>query len=214
MPVRKIGLCYRSVGGRVPMGRGQRGVNVESTLERDFVLLARFDPAAIGIEEQPVRIPWAPGRSYVPDFLVTYGDGRSADLVEVKYSTDKALLAGALEARFDAARTYAADRAWRFRVVTEREIRTPRLANIRFLLPFRDRPANPGLVVRLRALLHAQGALSVAALADLAGDGPEGRAHVLPTLWRALAQGELAADLEQPLTMLSILTLPTERASA
>ncbi|MEC4591905.1 TnsA endonuclease N-terminal domain-containing protein [Nitrospirillum amazonense] len=214
MPVRKIGLCYRSVGGRVPMGGGRRGVNVESTLERDFVLLSQFDGAVTGIEEQPVRILWAPGRSYVPDFLVTYGDGRPNDLVEVKYSTDKALLAGALEGRFAAARAYAADQGWRFRVVTEREIRTPRLANIRFLLPFRDRPVNPGLMVRIHALLQAQGALGVAVLADLAEGGPERRAHVLPTLWRAVARGELAADLEQPLTMLSILDLPTERAGA
>ena len=43
MPVRKIGLCYRSVGGRVPMGAGKRAVAVESTLERDFALLQRFD---------------------------------------------------------------------------------------------------------------------------------------------------------------------------
>src|SRR5687768_13725485 len=102
MPVRKIGLCYRSVGGRVPMGAGRAAVAVESTLERDFALLQRFDPDVAGLEEQPVRIDYLVGRGtrhrYVPDFLVTYRDiARPPRLIEVKYSTDPHLLAGSLE---------------------------------------------------------------------------------------------------------------------
>ena len=62
MPVRKIGLCYRSVGGRVPMGAGRAGVDVESTLERDFALLQRFDRAVRSVEGQPVRIPVPRGK--------------------------------------------------------------------------------------------------------------------------------------------------------
>ncbi len=106
MPVRRIGLCYRSVSGRVPMGVGRPTVQVESTLERDFVLLQRFDPGVVGIEEQPYRIAYRdPGggkRTYVPDFLVTYRHGLPK-LVEVKFSTDPALVAGKLEPRFEAA---------------------------------------------------------------------------------------------------------------
>ncbi len=134
MPVRKIGLCYRSVSGRVPMGAGRASVAVESTLERDFALLQRFDRDVADIEEQPVRIEYRVGqgtkRHYVPDFLVTHRDVvRSPRLVEVKYSTDPHLVSGALEERFAAARTFAAERGWVFALVTEKDIRTPRLVH-------------------------------------------------------------------------------------
>jgi len=212
MPVRKIGLCYRSVGGRVPMGAGRPSVAVESTLERDFALLQRFDPDVVGIDEQPVRIEYLVGqgtrRHYVPDFLVTY---RAADrpwqLVEVKYSTDPHLLAGSLEERFAAARSYAAERGWRFTLMTEKEIRTPRLENATFLLPFRNRSADS--VFRARMLKAAARApITVQALADrIAGNSAE-RARVLPSLWTLIARFELEADLDQPITMQSMLRHP------
>lgn len=128
MPVRRIGLCYRSVSGRVPMGNGRRSVVVESTLERDFALLQRFDPTVATVEEQPVRVEYRTAggsrRSYVPDFLVTHQrSALSTKLVEVKFSTDPALVSGALDERFAAARAFASARGWSFEVVTEKHIR-------------------------------------------------------------------------------------------
>lgn len=217
MPVRKIGLCYRSVGGRVPMGAGRAAVAVESTLERDFALLQRFDPEVSGLEEQPVRIEYLVGRGtkrrYVPDFLVTYRDaGRPPQLVEVKYSTDPHLLAGSLEERFAAARSFAAERGWVFALATEKEIRTPRLENATFLLPFRDRPPDPAFHARmLKAAARAP--ITVQELADrVAGDDGD-RARVLPSLWAMVARFELAADLDRPITMRTMLRHP-ERGGA
>lgn len=217
MPVRKIGLCYRSVGGRVPMGAGRAAVAVESTLERDFALLQRFDPDVAGLEEQPVRIEYVVGRGtrrrYVPDFLVTYRDiARPPRLVEVKYSTDPHLLAGLLEERFAAARSFAAARGWIFALATEKEIRTPRLENATFLLPFRDRPPDP--VYRARMLKAAARApITVQELADrVAGDDSD-RTRVLPSLWTLVARLELAADLDRPITMRTMLRHP-ERGGA
>lgn len=207
MPVRRIGLCYRSVSGRVPMGNGRRTVAVESTLERDFALLQRFDRDVAGLEEQPVRISYRDGagakRSYVPDFLVTYRQG-APKLVEVKFSTDPTLLAGALESRFAAARTFAANRGWHFSVVTEIHIRTPRLGNATFLLPFRDRTAIPAFRAAILMALRS-GGHSVEGLLDMFGTD---RASALPTLWGMVARFELHADLDHPLTMRSQLSLP------
>ncbi|WP_247877898.1 TnsA endonuclease N-terminal domain-containing protein [Azospirillum sp. TSO22-1] len=190
---------------------------VESTLERDFALLQRFDPAVAGIEEQPVRIEYRVGqgtkRHYVPDFLVTYQDAaRPTRLVEVKYSTDQHLLTGSLEERFAAARDYAAERGWVFALVTEKEIRTPRLENATFLLPFRDRPPDPAFRDRM---LEATGRepVTVQELADLVAGDAGDRARVLPSLWALVARFEIMADLDQPITMRTVLRRP-RRGSA
>lgn len=213
MPVRRIGLCYRSVSGRVPMGAGRPSVAVESTLERDFAILQRFDPEVAAVEEQPVRIEYrdASGvrRRYVPDFLVQYrGAGRPPVLVEVKFSTDPALVAGGLEDRFAAARAYACQRGWTFAVMTETAIRTPKLSNVTFLLPYLSRAPNAGL--RARALMSLGcGSATIEALAeDLAGVIGTRRDHVLPTLWTMVARFEVITDLNRPLTMRSQLHLP------
>lgn len=209
MPVRRIGLCYRSVSGRVPMGNGRRAVAVESTLERDFALLQRFDPTVATVEEQPVRVEYRTSggarRVYVPDFLVTHQrPSLSTQLVEVKFSTDPALVSGALDERFAAARAFVSARGWSFEVVTEKHIRTPRLGNATFLLPYRQRLADAGIRARLLMALRS-GPATVEALADVAiGD----RGRTLPTLWGMVARFEIGADLDRPLTMRSPLFLP------
>lgn len=209
MPVRRIGLCYRSVSGRVPMGNGRRAVAVESTLERDFALLQRFDSEVATVEEQPVHVGYRTAggsrRVYVPDFLICYWPPtRLTKLVEVKLSTDPALVSGVLDERFAGARAFASGRGWSFEVVTEKDIRTPRLGNATFLLPFRERPADAGVRVRLLMALRA-GSATVEALADVLGGD---RRRILPTLWGMVARFEIGADLDRPLTMHSLLFLP------
>lgn len=217
MPVRKIGLCYRSVSGRVPMGQGRPGVQVESTLERDFALLCRFDPSVASVEEQPVRIEYGDAdgraRSYVPDFLVTYKGGRPVPrLVEIKYSTDPMLVSGQLEGRFAAARAYARRQGWRFQVVTELEIRAPRLENTTFLLPFRGRSIAAGLRQDMRSALRKGGPKSVASLADEVAEALGlSRPEVLPGIWTMVAEFEVIADLDRLLTMSTLVALAKEK---
>ena len=211
MPVRRIGLCYRSVSGRVPMGGGRRTVAVESTLERDFALLQRFDRDVVGLEEQPVRISYrdAAGakRSYVPDFLVIYRQG-APKLVEVKFSNDPALVAGELEPRFAAARAYSAARGWTFFLATDADIRTPRLGNATFLLPFRQRPAETALRASILHAIQGKPRTVEWLTAIVSKDAGCDRAQVLPSLWGMVARFELAADLDRPLTMRSHLKMP------
>lgn len=213
MPVRRIGLCYRSVSGRVPMGAGRQAVAVESTLERDFALLQRFDPEVAHIEEQPVRIEYrdtgGARRRYVPDFLVRYTTcDRAPQLVEVKFSNDPALLKGDLHGRFAAARSYASQRGWVFIVITEIEIRTPRLANVTFLLPYVGRPSIGSARALLLTVLGT-GPMPIGPLVDnVAKVMACNRVQVLPTLWRMVARREVQADLDRPLTMNSLVHLP------
>ena len=195
------------------MGAGRRSVAVESTLERDFALLQRFDPKVAHVEEQPVRVEYrdaggAP-RRYVPDFLVRYTTPhRMPQLVEVKFSTDPALVAGQLDARFAAARSYAGRRGWAFTVFTELDIRTPRLANVTFLLPFRGRAPIAAARAHVLIALGAEPA-PIRALADKIADAMGwDPAQVLPTLWGMIARREVCANLDHSLTMNSLLHLP------
>ena len=126
----------------------------------------------------------------------------------MKFSTDPALVAGGLEDRFAAARAYARQRGWIFSVMTEVTIRTPKLGNATFLLPYLSRVPNPGL--RARALMSLGcGSATVEALAeDLAGAIGSRRDHVLPTLWTMVGRFEVITDLDRSLTMRSQLHLP------
>lgn len=195
------------------MGAGVPAVAVESTLERDFALLQRFDPEVKRVEEQPVRIEYRDGngsrRSYVPDFLVTPASPQQKSrLVEVKFSTDLQLLSGVLNERFAAARSYAAQRGWTFDVVTETDIRTPRLINATFLLPFLGRVVHTDLRRRILADLEAASS-TIQALADQIAQAENlQRDAILPTLWAMIARLEIFTDLNQPLAMGSPLRLP------
>ena len=206
MPVRSIPRSHRSVTGRQPVA-GQRTVGVESSLERDFVLLCQFAPGFVGIEEQPVLVPVAGGRRYTPDFLVTWAAPKPPDLVEVKYQTDLAAQAEVLAPKFAAAKVYAHERGWRFMVATDQEIRIPRLINAAFLLPFRGRAIDPGLCARLIQALRDLGTASAVELLAAAFSQPDARVTALPALWHLIANFRIFANLDTELTMDTPLTL-------
>jgi len=147
MVARSIPKSYRNVTGRFASVKNRNPIGFESTLEKDFFLLLEFDRRVESFEEQPVTIPYHNPEGqlcrYTPDVLVRYRPvltgqpGGPPALCEVKYRSDLREHGAEYRPKFTAARRYARDRGWRFRVVTEREIRTPRLRNIRFLLRYR-----------------------------------------------------------------------------
>jgi hypothetical protein len=61
----------------------EQPIECESTLERDFVLVAALFPGTHLIQHQPFRLELANERHYTPDFLVHFKDGSRA-VVEVK----------------------------------------------------------------------------------------------------------------------------------
>lgn len=145
MPVRTVPKNSRSLTGLVPNPRTQSMTAFESSLERDFLLLLDFDPDVEFFEEQPVTIVYhdATGRrrTYTPDVLVRYRTDRlqarhtKPRLCEVKYCEDLRQHWAEYRPKFRAAQRYAQQQGWRFRVVTERHVRTPYLENVKFLRP-------------------------------------------------------------------------------
>lgn len=207
MAVRSIPMNSRSVTGRLPVN-GQTAVAVESTLERDFALLVQFQRGFVAIDEQPVkiRVP-APGRGYVPDFLVTWAAPRPRDLVEVKYQAELEAKRLHFAPRFAAAERFACDNGWHFVVATEKDIRTPLLANAKFLLPFRRRVIDAGLCARLLVDAATAGPVSASRLFEACFQADADRIAALPALWHLVATFRLGADLLVPLTMDTLLSV-------
>lgn len=211
MPVRTIPKTSRSLTGKVIDFRSHRAVSFESALERDFYVLLDFDPAVAHFEEQPVTIayqePIGVRRTYTPDVLVHYRPEwihprhpRSV-LYEVKYRDDLRAHWPDYRSKFKAARRYARTQGWVFRLITEREIRTPYLKNATFLRQYQKREFDGGDRRRILDLLAKRGETSPETLLASSSADRWERARLLSVLWALIASGEVGADLTVPLTM-------------
>jgi TnsA endonuclease-like protein len=217
MPVRTIPKNSRSLTGLVLNTRTQSMTAFESSLERDFLLLLDFALDVECYEEQPVKIVYhdAQGRrrAYTPDVLVRYRtDPLQARhptplLCEVKYRDDLRQHWLEYRPKFRAAGRYAYQHGWRFRLVTDRDVRTPYLANVKFLRSYQTRPINESDRIRLLATLLALGETNPASLLHAVSPDRWQQAQLLPTLWQLIATRQLHTDLSHPLTMQSPIAL-------
>jgi hypothetical protein len=203
---RTIPKNYRNVTGRLASSKNQRLVGFESTLEKDFYLLLEFDSDVASYKEQPVTISYnAFGQQhhYTPDVLVHYQP--SADVIpalcEVKYRTDLRDNWADYRLKFKAARRYARRRGWRLRLITEREIRTPRLGNARFLRHYRDQVADIQDQALVLSTLQQRQKMTPEALISACSHDPVRQASLIPVLWHLIAIRQIAVDLGVPVTM-------------
>lgn len=187
------------------------------------MFLVEFDPDVLSYEEQPVRIDYlsadGQGRHYTPDILVTYRQTSTSTtlkpplLVEIKYRRDLFECWRELKPKFRAARRYAKERGWIFKIITEVEIRTPYLKNVKFLRQFQRRSINPADAdLLLRKVSDLQSADPESLLSVICSETHD-RAQLLPALWQLIARRAIGADLDQPLTMQSPIW-PTMVATA
>lgn len=208
-PVRRIGVQSRSVTGTMPNGN-----RYESTLERDFMLLMQFDPAVDVYTPQPLTLSYygeddQPHR-YTPDGLIEWRadilvhDPRPV-LVEIKYREDVIGKWREWRAKAKAAKAYAAQKGWLFKIYTEREIRTPALENATFLLPYLRRGASPEvehwLLDRLAQLVESTPRELVSAMYR----DKWNQAALIPVMWRLLADRRIGFDVAQALNMRSTI---------
>ena len=216
MPVRKIPMNSRSLTGKYAVkGRPGETSGFESSLERDFMTILDFTIEVDRWEEQPVEICYqdAAGviRRYYPDILVLYrrdvvpARHMLHELCEVKYREDLRVNWAGYKKKFKAARRYAREQGWRFRIVTEREIRTDLLLNARFLLPYRRHKAGPGEIEQLMEGIERLGQTTPRELLSELSRDDLARARLVATLWHLLAQRRLVADFTRPLTMDSFI---------
>lgn len=221
MPVRKIPKNYLSVTGAFASRTNGRALAYESRLEMDHMVTLDWDPEVESFEEQPVRILFVGknGRnsSYVPDLLIRYrpstsGKLRKPVLVEVKSQGDLEKNKDKYAPKFAAAKKFAAERGWEFRVITDREIRTPRLPNLKFLREYRLIEPDVAVIKRVVAAIRTKGGKAeVQALLEETFRSDTERLRLLPVIWHLVATGILQVDLEQPVTNSAVLVLPKRK---
>lgn len=215
MPVRRIPKNHLFVTGRFASSKSSEAIEFESMLEKDFMLLLDFDDSVSHFESQPVNIPVSGvARGYTPDILVHYvtdptaGQTRKPLLTEIKHSGELHRNAEKYATKFNAAQAYATEAGWEFRVTTEKDIRIPRLANIKFLRQYRNLDPGANDHDRLLACIEkSAGPLSVSELLSGIASSDQDRLHWLPVIWHAALTGVVDADMDRPLTPASVLSL-------
>lgn len=210
MPVRKIPKNFRNVTGIAASSKVVGPAQFESTLERDFLALLDFSPEVVRYEVQPVRIEWSEGankgaRSYTPDVLVEFVPElqRLPWLCEVKYRADLAKNWATLRPKLKQGVRYAKQHGWRFRLITEVEVRTQRLSNIRFLAPFGRRDIPQADIETVLAAIPVEGRITPAAVLQAVSSDEWRQAEYIPALWHLVARHRVGVDLETELTMQS-----------
>lgn len=207
MPIRKIPKNYRNVTGIAASGKAIGSAQFESTLERDFLALVEFSSDVEDFEVQPVKIEWYDNldtpRSYTPDALVTFAPatGKQPWLCEIKYRADIKKYWDTLHPKFLKGISYAKQHGWKFRIITEVEIRNPYLDNVRFLMPFRFRQTSASMIDSLLRRLNTLGHTTPAKLIANMSEKPFDQAEWLPVIWHLIAQHQIGTDLETPLNM-------------
>ena len=209
MGMRKIPVGTRSVTGKHAMG----GAAYESSLERDLITLFQFDRNVEKVITQPVTINYSDdagkSRRYTPDVLAQYcqaawlKEGYKGLLCEVKYRDELKDKFRELKPRFKAAIRYAKSQECRFKIFTDKQIRTPYLFNARFLLPYRDNEVDQLSLDRMQgALSDLKESDPNSLLAAISRDKLE-QAALIPALWKLVSNFRVGVDLTQPLTMAS-----------
>lgn len=215
MPVRKIPKNHLCVTGKFASRKNGYMGGFESLLEKEYMLLMDFDDMVEGFEEQPVNIP-VPGvaKGYTPDLLVRFrpdpvtGCVRPPLLTEVKHSDDLKKYAEKYAPKFAAATLYVLERGWDFGITTEKEIRTPRLANIKFLREYRNINPAEDDCARIIALTRAtDGTVSLPHLLAELARTDEDQLYWMPVVWNMVLTKRLIVDLDCAISNGVILNL-------
>jgi hypothetical protein len=211
MPIRNIPKNYRNVTGVAANSKSEGKAMFESTLERDWLTLLQFSAEVESFEVQPVKIKWvdAEGKNhtYTPDVLVYYHQaGAKPLLCEVKYRDELRENWTQFKPKFQAAYRYAKDRGWRFKLITERRVRTTLLDNAKFLLPFTRRVSSEAeRIPVLLEKLALQPSTTVQSLLNSIDANPMIQAEYIPVLWYLVGTHQVGVDLTQKLTMTSVI---------
>ncbi len=207
-PVRRIGMSSRAMTGKVA-----EGWEFESSLERDFMEIVRFDVKIDRYSPQPLTIEYldveGTRRRYTPDGLIEYRHDLAPArdmkplLCEVKYRADLLANWRELLPKFRAARKFCKQKNWTFRVFTERDIRTDYLTNVRFLYPYLNRYDDYAIVHMLIDKIYDLRETDPEALLVNLFRDKRNRAAALPMLWYLVATHQVGCDLDRPLNMKS-----------
>lgn len=173
------------------------GSSYSSTIERDCLYEFEYDPAVQRYRAQPFTItgttPDGHAHRYTPDYLVIRHDGR--EIVECKPAAR--LDAPHTQQQIALGTTWAAENGHDFRVVTDTELRGPRLDNLKLLYRFAQlTPPSPQIQRCLMLLRSYPDGVAMRVLAD---QWEGGVAVLFPLLCHLLFIQLLTTTLQLPI---------------
>ena len=205
MPIRKVPKSFRNVTGILAYTKAIGEARFESTLERDLLTLLDFDSQIISFEVQPISIPWKDSagkhHTYTPDVHAIYVDQQNV-IYEVKYRSELLEKWATLRPKLKGAIHFCRERGWRYKIMTELEIRTPYLENVKFLNPFlkQSSPGDEDIQTVTNHLKKLGKTTPSDLLTSISTDQWE-QARLMPALWILVAKGKIGANLQNKLNM-------------
>lgn len=185
-------------------------VPYEGALERDFLEKTDFSRRAAYVGAQPLRLTFKEDRRrrYTPDFLLKYKPTEnkqeiSPALYEIKLSSQLRDEWVNLRPGFQRAAILCRQRGWRFRIATERTIRSPRLERIKFLRGFLDREDHDCIGQILYRVINELKVSTPAELLAASFSSLDRRLEAVGILWKLVADGRIKIDLSRTITMAS-----------
>lgn len=215
MAVRKIPKNSRSVTGFVSSRKMQgRLVPFESTLERDLLEILDYDLNVDTYDVQPVIINYCDDsgkkRHYTPDVFVKYrrdvvpAKNMKHMLCEVKYIEDLKKNGKEWRCKFKAARLFAKQKGWKFKILTERNIRTPFLDNVMFFKRYKDIKVELLGELVLEQMRQLRVCTAEGLLLSISAD-KDVTVRLMPFLWHFIAVRRIGAELNEPFNMKSTI---------
>ena len=214
MPVRKVSNRGGNVTGSFPSQIKGEKIMYESTIERDYVYILKFDPSVVTYRAQPMVITGTDtegnDHTYTPDFLVVRTDRK--EIVECK---PEALLDHPhTRQQIQMGEAWAAANNHQFVIVTDTELRKDHtLANLKLLWRYCRTAVPTAMLARCIAHLKAQPqgiafediAQFLASLADTSEMQQPYRQA--PFIYSMLFHHILQADLTELISPVTILRL-------
>lgn len=211
---RRIPPGHRSITGALPSRFPSGHLPFESKLEMDFLTLLQIDNGIHDVVTQPMTLELlveGQARTYTPDVLVSWHGARAHPfaqrqvIFEVKPLSVLREKRASLGPKYRAAKRQLARQGIGFRVVTERTIRTPRLANAELIAPVMLLPQDRDMMRRVRAVVRHQGSKTLGEVRrQLEAEGAI-RGSILEATYELIGLGRLLCDLDELITDDSVL---------
>lgn len=218
-PARRIRPSKCANTGFRSSRKNGRGAETESLLENDFLTLLEFDNRVERYDVQPVTLRWSVDAEqfiYTPDVLVKYTESARCinpflkpTLYEVKPHQVLQDNWDRFEPKFRYAISWARENDMRFKIVTDKRIRTPYLENAKFLLRFHAATFHMSTYDENREEWYVLNSLArfsestPKALLLIMSEFKSRQAELIPWIWRLILEGKIETDLSRPLTMIS-----------
>ncbi|MNH51651.1 hypothetical protein D3C85_850210 [compost metagenome] len=206
--LRKIPPGHRSITGVMPSRFPSGHLPFESKLEMDFLTLLQLDNRIFDVVTQPTTLELTvdgQARTYTPDVLVSWHGAMPHPFAHRQVMFEVKPLnvlreKQTLWPKYRAARRNLARQGIGFRVVTERSIRTPRLANAQLIAPVLVQPQDIEMITRIALLVRDQGPRRLGDIRlHLEAEGAI-RGSIMDAAYDMIGSRELRCNLDSPIT--------------